>query len=94
LQPTQFSINNRKPLIIQHYQHNLVDCFNKYCGLISFPTRIKDRAWRFLIAIVEIAIVNTWALTADWKAEISVEEEVQSLKKFAQKLADDLTLSE
>jgi hypothetical protein len=95
LQPTQLSINNRKQLIIQHYQHNFnsVDRFNKYCGLISFPTRIKDRAWRFLIAIVEIATANAWALTADWKAGISDEEEVQSLKKFAQKLTDDLTSS-
>lgn len=66
-----------KPRIIADYGNsfNSVDRLNKIRSYISYRPKIKSIHFRVLVAFVEIALTQAWALTIDWNGETLREED-------------------
>lgn len=64
-------VSAEQPKIISHYgrSFNSVDRFNKLLSYVSYRPKIGDEKLRVLVALVEIALVQSWALTIDWRGE-------------------------
>lgn len=93
LMPTTMTRGNNKPPLTKHYAQtfNAVDMFNKLVGYINFIPRIADVDFLLLVSIVQIAIIQTWALVNDWKVWSGDEKkEGLDLAEFAKELAKEL----
>lgn len=66
LTPTKTSVDPAKPTMTQHYAltFNSVDRINKLVGYINYLPRV-DTDMLQLVSIIQIAIVQTWALIGD-----------------------------
>jgi len=92
LTPTLSSIDPVKPTLTQHYAltFNTVDRLNKLIGYINYLPR-QDEDFLLLASLVQIAIVQTWALIDDWEYDSrGLEEQGFDLQEFAADLAKEL----
>ena len=90
--PTLTSTEPLKPTIIQHYAltFNSVDRINRLIGYINYLPRVDDN-FLLIVSLVQIAIVETWALYGDWRVDArTLEEQGFDLQEFTVELANDL----
>ncbi len=66
---------------------NNVDRFNRLLGAVSYKPRKLSAEWCFFCAVVQIAIVQSWALGSDWKDGATEEEEYGYVREWAQAMA-------
>jgi hypothetical protein len=78
-----------QPIINRKYAENFnyVDRFNRLLSEIEYLPKVPDECTRVFIGLVEICIVQAWALCQDWTFD---GEEEDSLLSFAKELAIDL----
>lgn len=92
LSPTLESQEPAKPTLTQHYAltFNSVDRFNKLVGYITYLPRVNEQYLLF-VGLVQMAIVNTWALIGDVQYDSrEVEQQGFDLREFAIELGQDL----
>ena len=90
LQPTKRTQGDDKPDINQYYadHFNLVDRFNRFISMIRYKPRCCSEQMRIFISLIEIAIVQTWALYHDFQSQTTPDE--SDIREFAVSLAKSL----
>ncbi len=89
LQETGSVPEGERPVLAQAYASgfNHVDKFNRLLSAVSYKPRQVSTDWCMLCAIIEMALVHTWALEMDWKLGLNEDEEEAYVRKWAQDLA-------
>jgi hypothetical protein len=90
--PTLISVDPAKSFLIQHYAltFNSVDRFNRLIGYINYLPRV-DTDFLLIVSLVQIAIIQTWALLENEQHDArELEEQGFDLQSFTVNLAKEL----